>query len=268
MMNEQDRLQLSAYVDGQLDPEQSDALEFRLQQEPELREYLDQLRATDATLCKAFDSINDEPLPEALQQLLKEDISQCEAGAESKFRPSLIKQLSSALSFLSPQQMPWLSPALAATVTLVVGYIFGVNQSGYDDRGGLISQDLQPSSELVDILSRSPSGSVIQVGQLPAVSILPELSFMDGSGYFCRQYIVQQNHQAFRGIACMADQQWQNQLLVPADLMPDDSTNYQPASAYSNPVISQYLEQHMQGIALGKVGEQQQLDKIKAGQFE
>lgn len=264
MMNEQDRLQLSAYIDGQLDSEQRDALELRLQQEPDLKQYLDQLRATDATLFKAFDSITEEPLPEALQQLFSEDDSQL----KSTSRSSLARKLSSMLSSLSPSQMPWLSPALAATVTLVVGFIFGINQSGYDDRAGLISLNLQPSSELSNILNHSPSGSVNQVEELPAASILPELSFMDDSGYFCRQYLVQQNDQAYRGIACMANQQWQNQLLVPADIKPDNSTNYQPASTYGDPMISQYLEQHMQGIALGRKDEQQQLDKIKTELFE
>ncbi len=249
-MNDQDTLLLSAYIDEQLDTEQVRILQQRLKNEPDLKQHLDQMRNTDVRLHDVFNPIVDEPLSEGLQRLLSEDDSTNESASVVEIRT------------VRKEAIPWVPMSVAASVFLTLGVVIGLSQTSIDVENTLFSQVLEPSTSLARILSNSPSGELNRVQEQADFSIQAELSFVDNRGVFCRQYHIQKNQQAVRGIACMEDQQWQNVVLVPATYQAVDTEIYQAASSFANPVINQYIEQNMQGISLGKDDEQRELDKL------
>ena len=249
-MKQDDNLLLSAYLDGELDAAAREQFEQRLEREPELRCQLDQLRATDTALQQTFSDIAREPLPDKLEQLLQ---------AES---PALSGSDANNVAPIRSWRQSWLSwpTALAASITLAVGIFIGLNQPAPDVGMALLSPMLQPSGELARMLSSGPSGTEIHFDDHAA---RPELSFRHRDGNLCRQYRIQGDERAFLGIACMADKQWQNVLLVPTSYSAEGQSGYQPASAHGSPVIDQYLERHMQGIPMGKADEQKQLEQLR-----
>ena len=257
-MNEQDKVLLSAYIDKQLDNEQRGTLEQRLLREPDLKQYLEQLRQTDNQLKASFNRIVDTPVPDSLQQLLGE--AKPQAGLAPVIELSSRRQQQPDNT--GTGQPSWLSMALAASVTLAIGIVIGQNQLASHSTADLLSQTLSPSGKLAHVLSDSASGTVNQFNDQMTVSITPELSFIDNDGHLCRQYRVQNTGNAYRGVACVIDQRWQNQLMISTHIQQHDPSAYQPASSDADQIVQQYLEQHMQGIALGSQAEQQELDKL------
>jgi len=258
-MNEHDTRLLSAYLDKQLDDELTAQLEARLEQEPALRRQLDRLRETDAQLHSAFNSIVNVPLPQGIEDLLSDE-TQSTASEQSSVVQLRPKDMRAGI-VSKPPRSSWIPLSLAASVTLAFGFFLGLNQSAMDISPSDASQALQLHPGITRILSHRASGEVNQVSEPAAFSVRTELSFIDKTGQFCRQYHLQAQ-QAYRGIACRENQRWNTAIIVPAVAQTADASDYQAASAFVNPVITQYLEQHMQGIALGKAEEQAQLDKL------
>lgn len=256
-MTEQDLLLLSAYLDGQLDAGKLADFEDRLQREPELRQRLEAMRETDAALQAGFSDIMQEPVPEGIRQLLAES-----PAVEAKTKAPVI-DLHAQKKRRAPSN--WVPLSVAASVALAVGIFIGGSQTGDNMENILLSQTLQPADALVQILESSPSGNLNTLDELAAASVQAELSFIDNRGDFCRQYRIQNSERAFRGIACLENQQWHNVLLVPTGQQTSTST-YQPASGHSDLIIGHYLDHHMQGIALGKAEEEEQLQLLRSGQ--
>ncbi|TQV86239.1 hypothetical protein FKG94_01420 [Exilibacterium tricleocarpae] len=253
-MNDDDKRLLSAYLDKQLSPETTAELERRLEQEPELRLYLDQIGATDEALYAAFDSINDDPLPAGLEQLLAQEEP---APVQSATVTSIASRRTSADGTATAVTSSWWSwpVAMAASVAMALGVFIGMDMPSSELGNPMLSQTLQPSDALVRILSASPSGTFVQADNQAQFDVRPELSFIHNDGSFCRQYRIQDSQQAFVGIACAVDQQWENRLLAPSSPVPEDQ--YLPASGPAIPeVLHQYLGSHIKGVPLG--GEEEQ----------
>ena len=259
-MKDDDIVLLSAYMDRQLSPEETAELEQRFEREPELSRYLDQLGATDAALRTAFDSINADPLPAELEQLLTADTPAADKAVVMPF-PATQRSRGDGAATAPASRWSW-PVALAASVALAVGVFIGMDMPVSEFGNPMLSQALQPSDKLAQILSASPSGEVVQAGDRQQLSVRPELSFIHNDGSFCRQYRLQDSQQAFVGIACAVDRQWQNVLLAPTAAGALDQPLYQTASGPEASILGQYLERHMQGIALGAAEEQAQFDRL------
>lgn len=245
-MKEYDILQLSAYMDKQLDAAATAELERRLEQEPELRQYLEQLGAIEDDLRLELDSINDEPLPEALQQLLAED-----AGSPAQ------PEGDNVVAFPNRRSRQFWPAAIAASITLGLGFIFGMNQYSANGPGSLMDQVLQPSGAFAQALDSQASGTAAPVG---SSQIDMELSFVHHNGALCRQYLVHSQQSAIRSVSCKTDGQWKTVVMAPTVYAAADNTQYLPASAQETPAIISYLSEHMAGIPLNAEQERQQLE--------
>ena len=62
-MNENERLIIAAFNDRELDASQNERVRQLIENDPEARRYLDELRRIDERLRSAFAAIADEPVP-------------------------------------------------------------------------------------------------------------------------------------------------------------------------------------------------------------
>lgn len=239
-MNKDDLELLSAYLDEELDPAETRALQQRLAQEPALQAQLDELKANDAALMDTFDAINQDPLPEGLANLLKEAPVE-EPGDSGNKRVVALK----------PRRQTKLNwpAALAASITLALGFMIGqqYESNQRSTPSPLLTQGLQPAKPLTQVLDHTHSGVEVMVDN---ISVLPELSFVRRDNTFCRQYRLRVGERGVRSIACLEQGQWSNVLSVQANTAKEDNPDYQAAAVGGDVLIHDYIRQYMQGIPL------------------
>jgi len=248
-MNEQDFLLLSAYIDGELDKDQTEILEQRQEDEPTLKLMLDQLRSNDQLLRVAAHSIDEEPMPENLQVLLSNN-------NESSKQDSLLK-LPNARA--ATRSLKWFA-AIAASITLVLGIVIGQFQHEDHFEQLVAAGTFQPTEILVEILDEVGSGSSSKLGEL---HVAQNLSFLREDEVFCRHYAIQDEQAALDAIACFIDGKWHNTVLAPGRLMPSNRDTYQPASATTDTVISNYIQERIQGVPLTQSEEVRYLKSLR-----
>jgi|GEM_PF-2028448 len=253
MINSDDKLLASSYLDGELEAIDREKLEKRLQNEPDLQKYLEKISSNDRAMQQVFNEINSKPIPGAITKILGDSQHGEEetvlAGKTAKFR----KSKDPMHSF---QYWP---TAIAASVALIIGMYIGspIDQPRIVSQGELLTSAYEPTAELGEALSTLNSGSTLAIDKH---ILLPEFSFRRRDGALCRQYLLRRSSTGFRGIACMQNAQWSNVLLAPSMNIRRDNTEYLPAAAEDTSAIATYLKQQMSGIPLTGIEENAELD--------
>jgi hypothetical protein len=143
MMNQQPRVWaeslLVAYVDGQLDAAQAQAVEAALRDDAEARAIVGVLRAGGAAVKHAYDEALERPLPAGLRDLFA-DAQGNAAGAATNLPANVLpfRARTAALRRLLP-----LAASIAA---LLIG--FGAGYATFGDRGGFTPAGEDPRGEL------------------------------------------------------------------------------------------------------------------------
>ncbi|WP_136658864.1 zf-HC2 domain-containing protein [Nitratireductor sp. XY-223] len=206
---------LMAFADGELPPEEREAVERALENDPALGErvaaFLDsRMRAQDA-----LKPLLDEPVPEALAARVS----------------GMIGEQSNVTAFRQRQAgapaRRWALP-LAASVALVAGalggYLAGI--SGPDTESGLRMADLsQPG--IVTALNSVASGA--ETGLAAGERFRAIASYRDADNTLCREFEVDHaDGSTVVAVACLPDGTWELQFTVVAQ---QNSSGYAPASS-------------------------------------
>ena len=222
---------LSRYLDGELDAGQSLELKRRLLAEPSLRAQLDSLQRIDTRLQSAFNQPGVDSVPQDTRELLEETTVAHPAWAQGS------------------QRRPLLSYAVAATIAVAAGVIM-VPKWGAESPLNPQSThilDVQLSQTLESTPSLSDGWAQLDDGR----AVRPVLSFQTRSGNWCREFLVQHDNSAERGIGCRSDGEWSIEVLAATDV-PGSANDYRPAGSDAQEAVSQYITEQAAGIALGK----------------
>lgn len=209
MLSEQDSELISASLDGQLSPEQSQAFKQRLLKEPELNRHYQTLKANDQKLKQAFAAMDDKPLPETLNQLLQPEKSR---------QSSNVRYLAVAASLLAVSALSY----------------FGLqNEAG---------TELNPT--LTAALDSTPSMTVAQLDE--QTQFIVSQSFRHKKGWFCRVYMTQDSSITSNAVACKKNQKWQLEAFEQGQWSEQEhvATSSGPATQSD---VEGYQAEHMQG---------------------
>ena len=125
MMNQQPRAWaeslLVAYVDGQLDPAQREAVEAALRDDAEARAIVSVLRSSASAVKHAYDAAIDRPVPESLRRLFDEPAAGGAEIVQFRGRSARVSWVRHTL------------PLAASVAALMIG--FGAGYATFGDRG-------------------------------------------------------------------------------------------------------------------------------------
>lgn len=211
---------LCAFLDGELSKEKADEIREQLIEDEQLAERIEAFAMVDTQLNETYSKINEQPLPEALEAMLK---SHSEGAAEPEQTPA-----SNVVRLSARQRFQRWVPRMAACVTFAVGYgIAAFNQPSTD-------KDLQVA------MSTTPSGNIAVVNQ---AQVKINFSFENADGAFCRQYTVNETASTSENIACLESTgRWQHIAKIPTA---NKSPSGEYATASANKVIDNVLDDMM-----------------------
>lgn len=231
-MSDQDFTLLSAYVDGELEPDVATALEQRLAQDSELRARLTALRGLQAELqAVARTGADSSPVPESIRALLQQ-------------QPSRIRSVPHRLATFSATVRRQ-GLAVAASLAVIAGLLLAPQwQREVQEQTG----DPLLAAALEALPSRAEGWDILEDGrQLRAI-----LSFPKRSGSWCREYLLAAESHAVRGVACRDNGIWETRVAVTQTLFPGaEDVAYRPASTGESNRIASFIAQHAAGDAAG-----------------
>lgn len=224
-----DDTMLSAYLDGELPPQQMNAVRAALDAEPALAERLAALRSVDALVLRHARALDAIPLPDSVLGMLAEDSARTATTHASA----------------TVVQGPWqrwsragsVGLALAASLVVALGIVltqpFAPLPSALP---GLPSYAAQ--------LDTTASGLSVAIGD---ATLSTRFTFVDREGRHCRQYQVGNANAGSENVACRDATGWMLVASLPAAAQAAPEL-YQPAS--SSAELNALLDAMMTGPAL------------------
>ena len=227
---------LSAYLDGELQPEEMEQLTRDIAADTALAARLDRLAAANETFLRAASDIDAVPLPAGVTALL--------AGAEKPagarvipFRPRRIA------AFLVEHR------AIAASL-LCVAAAYGIGLATFGDRASEIPASnglIASGSPLHRVLEQGASGATVRLAG--GVEVKPQLTFLTTDDAFCRQYELTNTGGVVEGIACRQDDGWRVQVasFAPGQIADSD---YRTAASGRSAALEAFIDANISGSPL------------------
>ncbi|HEX7063414.1 MAG TPA: hypothetical protein VF200_15685 [Woeseiaceae bacterium] len=227
---ERDDELLSAYLDGELASAEADELERRLALEPSLAGRLEAMRGMDRATAAVFRAIDERPMPKRVLQLLGEQ-------AEDETPPgSNVVPLGRGRG---PREL-YRPMALAASIALAAGLWLGRLLPG-ETPGGDYPSRITEDSPLYTAFERTASGAALELDGGRYAE--PVLTFLSGTGAWCRQLRISGGAAPVDTLACRRDGAWHVELVTfgPAAAGPAEGS-YGQASAGAAPAMRAALD--------------------------
>ena len=216
-------LELMAYVDGELLPEDAARVAAAVERNAELASMMDHYVESRRRLVGAYGDVLDEPVPDRLVETVRNRGSGNEkVVAIRKRRPAI--------------SMGW--QALAAGVVLAVGVMIGRWQTSGDGTDDVFATGMIGlESTLATALETVPSQQLTTVsGQ--QIRVLQ--SFGTASGINCREYQAGNADRGVTGVACRVSDGWRIEVQVASD-PPNAAAGFRPASGVDIAAIDEVL---------------------------
>ncbi|KGE03666.1 anti-sigma factor family protein [Pseudohaliea rubra] len=231
-MTDRDYELLSQYIDGELETGALTALEARLAAEPDLADLLERLRRLDSSIAASVCSAATDTVPAHVAALLSDD-----TNVVALRRP--------------PRRAAW-PAALAASLIAAAALLL---VPGEDGQSPLTGDDTLLAEALDSEPSRAESWLTLADGR----ALQPVLTFPDRNGNWCREFLLRDNDQDWRGVACRASGRWETQVVARDTFFGSDEA-YRPAGAgdSDSDKIAGFIARNAAAIALG-AGEEQAL---------
>ena len=258
---------LMAYADGELSPEEKDALEALLTRDATLRMRLAPFVVTRREIASTFEPTLEEPVPEHLvAAVLRAPVPARTPVAPS---PAIENWIARAVAAIGTTLFPHgASFATAASVAVLVstGAVLGgwlAGPSAPTEEAGLIAttgSGLTASGTLARALESTPSGAASATDARGA-AVVPVMSFRQaGSDGICREYRVRNaaGEPDYAGLACRADDGvWRVAVHVEtpkatAAQTQAGGTSYQTATGPNAPAVDAVADTLISGDALGR----------------
>lgn len=202
-----DHERLAAFVDGELSPEDAAAVVMHLADHPEDQAYVNDLMASNVALSEAFAAPLDQPVPQALRDLILGTGPAATAVEASNVLPFPEKQASGR------RPGRWGGIATGAVgASLAAGLALAIFLPGADPHElvpGLIAAD----SAIHQALARLPAGSVERMADGAELMILTSVPTPSG---FCREIEVihADAGRLQAALACTAGSGWKVEVVV------------------------------------------------------
>lgn len=227
---------LSAFIDGELPPEEMEAVRRSVETNAALAARIAALKRADRLVAGAYRGIDDEPMPQSVLDLLA---ARGEAAGVDG---------SNVIAF-APRRLPGGRPAwaaaLAASLALAVGLGLGLQLAtgGAPSAGAiLIAGVIEKGDPLYSALETAPSAETVSVGKGGA-SLTPVLTFRSEAGDYCREFMTEAGGRSNRGLACRQNDQWTVEFAVAATPQPVDGASYTTASSDLNAAFDSFVDE-------------------------
>jgi hypothetical protein len=183
---------IMAYVDGELEPEQSDKVAAAIAVDEQLRQQEILFRETASVLDHAFDAPMHEEIPERLQAVLRPPEK---TSLQERFM-ELVAQLGRGIAPL---------PATAMALVAVLGIAVVLNGTWQDSFSESSITRVLTQDGFTQVLDTAVSGSTdrIRIGRQEA-EVVPLLTFQDKNQRFCRYFELIVSDESFvgQGVSC------------------------------------------------------------------
>lgn len=227
-MTDQDWEILSAYLDSELLPAERAACERRIAEDAALAANLEAMRALQAQLRGTLRAAAArQPLPERVSALLEN------APVRIQTQPHRLHRftMNNARGFA-------VAASLAAAAALLLVPQWQAEQHG--DSGAVLSAALEQLPSRADGWETLADGSRLR----------PVLSFPNHEGTWCREYLLANEAQTIRGVACRDDGHWGTRVAaVQTSLQNGAADAYRPASAADSDPVATFVESNASGDA-------------------
>lgn len=226
---------LMAYVDGELEGTQREALEAAIANDPELAREVERQRRLRAGVQDAFASVLEEPVPDRLKALIGGD------DEPLVLRPQLGRAKPRPQTFRTAH---WAAIAASLVVGAGLGLAAGFGPDLLDPApistdGGRLAARGPLAAALDAQLASAPSGTV-QIG----------LSFRAQDQAYCRTFVVEATRLA--GLACRESEGWTIRATAEA---PAGQGDYRTAASATPAPILSAVEGLIAGEPLDAAGE-------------
>jgi hypothetical protein len=233
--------ELMAYVDGELDAARCESLRQEIAASADLSRRVAEQRALRDRVSHAFDPALDEPVPSRLTDLASR-ARVVDFGSAARQRPS---------------RNAWLS-GLALAATFVLGIALGPALLQLArERPEIVASgaDVAADGALANALSRRLASE-----QSASDPIRLGVSFLTGSGEYCRTFISRRGDGALAGMACRHGAAWRIVALQSVSSLSGDTDGYRQATTSLPPLVLRAAEDSMAGDPLDAVGEAEARD--------
>jgi hypothetical protein len=259
-LNEQDRVAVMAYVDGEMPDEDVARFEPRIALEPALADAVARERALRGRLQSAYAPVLDEPLPAGLLDLLAIPDAAAKAAPvhlAAAANESLPAGANDAPRAALPHARRWgWSQFGAMAACLVLGVLFGTravapHQGGGDALALAVAPDgaITAQGALRDALEQDVAGTVLD----PNARVGVGLSFRDHAKDYCRTFTLDS---ASSGVACKQADGWVvAHLEHGANDRAGEAGGYRTAGSRLSPALLQAIDAMRDGDTLDAAGE-------------
>lgn len=226
---------LSAYIDGELGPEDAERVRNAIAADEALAARLCQFNHVDALLTEFSRSIDASPLP-------AEVLARLQAPP-----PDNVVRL--------PRRSRWWAvTALAAGFVLAVA--IGMQLDTDDGHGSGFDAivrvgPVEPASVLHVALEEVLSDTAYAAADEPALTVTPVLSFVSTQQQFCREFRVDAGTRAVRGLACRRDGNWEALKLIDVGAANDGRSDYATATASTDADFDAFVDALVADAPLG-----------------
>ena len=222
---------LSAFLDAELAENEMAEIRQQIADDEQIAMRLAELSMVDEQIRATYSQIDDQPLPQGLNDLLAQPSAATQAESNVVEMASWKKPVKQLSQFLSEHA------AQAASVALVAGVMLGV----FSQTQTSLPTTTDNWQQQAAVLENSISGNAFSLDD--GSTLTPELTFINYSQQVCRQYKVSSSAgEISKHIACKGGDNWQKV----ASFYPETVSNeYQAASgtASSNNVSAEQLMQ-------------------------
>ncbi|MEQ8204790.1 MAG: hypothetical protein RIA65_01340 [Woeseia sp.] len=240
-MHSDDEL-LSAFIDGELSTAAADELSERLTLEPALLQRLEALRSSDDATRAVYASLDEQPMPQAVLDLL--DVADSRAVGETNNVVAF-----PARGWRRFAQVP---VAIAASVALVAGILVSQvlddTPEGANAAAALYAQTIPQDSDVHRLLENNLSAEDVSFPDGSAGRVI--LSFTDVNGDWCRQLAINSVAATVDALACRRSGDWHTEAV---SFGPASDGTYQQASGSQSAAMSAVIDR--------LIGDQAVLDK-------
>ena len=260
-LDEQTRIAVMAYVDGELPAVDVDAFDARLAQEPALADAVARERALRASLQSAYAPVLDEPMPAGLLDLLAIPDAAAKAPPLHVVAPpppaaneTLPRGANDTHRAALPHARRWAWPQFGAMAAcLVLGIVFGTRVLAPHPAAGdgdTLALNVAPDGAITaqgalrHALEQDVAGTVLD----PNAKVGVGLTFRDHAKQYCRTFTLDS---ASSGIACRQSEGWVVAHLEHAkNAREGEAGGYRTAASPLSPTLLQAIDAMREGDTL------------------
>lgn len=247
---------LMAYADGELDPADRAEVDIAIRMDPEIGRRLEIFLATGAPIAGFFEPLLDEPVPEHLVRLVRDDAGHGQRNRTVVPFPGVMKSGNS----YGGSRLALVAASLVTIIAAATSVLY-LNQAGGDSTELAVAREgkIFAQGPLKTVLETAPSGTKVALeGDASAMTARMILTFRNRNQSFCRQYEVGGPSDGYSGVACRdLDGEWQVEMHIATSPgpQPDTGERIAPAGGTASDVEAA-VSNVIDGDALGRDEEQ------------